>query len=164
MKKIFLLLLLWTKILFCQIENKIQITEGIGSIDFKVCFDKKNIYQRFGKSDKCEGWTGKYIKNETTGVIKDNRKKEYKIWKNLFCKDSLGVRVLFKKNKIYSITFLNPNYITSKGISIGDSREDVLKKYGGNYDSPKVNYYQIGINFVFENDRVTEIEIISPRK
>lgn len=144
-------------------NNTEIINEGMGTEAIKVGDTKKHIINNFGGGDACEGWEGKVIKNETEGIVKDTRKKTKKKWKNLKCYEKLGVQVLFKKGKVNSVYFVSPNYITSKGIMIGKSRTDVLKIYGGDYDSKRVVYYQLGIGFLFENDIVVEIQILKPQ-
>jgi len=67
-----------------------------------------------------------------------------------------------EKNLIYSVYFINPNFKTTEGIALGDSKDDVIKAYGEaaskGEDSLLYKKGKVEINFNFSNDKVESIE------
>lgn len=144
--------------------DDITIKEGVGTEKIILGNTKKEVIRNFGKSEPCVGFKGKILK-ENDVIVKDTRKQEKKKWKNYFCYNEHGLQILLKKNKVSSIHFTSTKYKTTKGISIGDSREKLLSIYGGTFDSPRVVYYPLGIAFVIDkNDNIIEIEVFNPQQ
>ena len=76
------------------------------------------------------------------------------------------------KDVIEMFTITGPEYKTTRGITVGATREEVTEAYGENYwDDGYVNYTESGdpsnisemrIQFLFDGDTVEEIYIYSP--
>jgi len=67
------------------------------------------------------------------------------------------------KEVVYSVYFITDEPSTAEGIKLGDSLDDVLNKYGEEYDQPLNNKYVYTKNntelaFIIENESVTAIE------
>lgn len=157
---VIIIILLFPIKVFCQTEfDSLNIVEGTGTNIFFIGETRKLLKTKVGRGDKCEGWQGEIKRNETNGSYIDSRSKKKKIWKNFYCYDSLGVTVLLKKGRVNFITFKSLRLKTLKGISIGSTRQEVLKVYGGDFDSPRIVYWKSGVAFIFEDDKVKEIQV-----
>ncbi len=67
-----------------------------------------------------------------------------------------------EKDKIYSIYFLDNEITTNEGIKIGDTKEDLISKYGDNYQQEDNLYaYKIdktSLKFIIEDNSIISIE------
>lgn len=67
------------------------------------------------------------------------------------------------KDTVYSVYFLNTEPETGEGIKISDSKEQMIKAYGENYENiTETNYIykkgNVNLSFIVENDIITSIE------
>lgn len=66
-------------------------------------------------------------------------------------------------DSVYSVYFLEPEMKTPEGVGLSDSKDDMLKAYGNNYEQSSENTYTYSdgvtnITFLVENDVITSIE------
>lgn len=136
------------------------VIEGQGVIGvIELNFKRRLIKRKFGRTEKCYGVVGSFVLDESEGIINDTRRTLYRRWRNLYCYPDLGLEILFLRNRVNSMYFKSKNFVTQNGISVGDTRAKMWAIYGGEGDSPKVIYYDLGIAFVFKNDVIQEIEV-----
>ena len=60
------------------------------------------------------------------------------------------------KDKIYSIYFLDNEITTNEGIKIGDTKEDLISKYGDNLYAYKID--KTSLKFIIEDNSIISIE------
>ncbi len=149
---------------FGQEDNSIVlIEESVGVPGFILLRDtKKEIIAKYGRSEKF--LYTKYRKNASTHPYNKRSAKTVIIQKigrpkNVYYINSLGFYVFFYKDKsIRKITFKTSKFKTSKGLSVGDSREKAYQLYKeGN--SPLLKIPEQGIDILFDCDLVKEIWI-----
>ncbi|PLR77353.1 hypothetical protein CU633_11335 [Bacillus sp. V3-13] len=86
-----------------------------------------------------------------------------------------GLQFILENNKLFEYTLIGSRHSSGKGITVGDSKESVIEKYGKEYylKEEYSNNAQIGyfdkktkkhIEFGLENDEVTFIKIVDMSK
>ena len=94
--------------------------------------------------------------NPLTGVEETIRTKRSRV---MWSYESLGLLVLFERNRVKAITIASSAYVTTKGIRVGDSVDAVLKVYGTSLSKTLLMYSEAGIGFDVETDTVRTISI-----
>ena len=170
------------------INKTFKIKEGFG-VDNIVFMNeaKENLIKKNTQSNKCKIIEGKFYKIDGEGYF-DERKVVYKEVKDRHCYNRLGFNVNFKEDKVSKIVFESKDYITTKGIKIGDKQKIVRDKYGNDFrasffefpiftSKKKINklglkalgfnmeyYDKLGIAFVYDkkNKYVQKIVVFIP--
>ncbi len=165
---IFFLFLLISSLLFGQSEKQhIAIHTGIGLKDYVEVGQKKS------KVIKTLGRPKKYLKFSTGVIAEDSGVQRGKEWteirrtKNRYDYGKLGFVVFFSKRKVYDIHFLDKRYKTVEGLSVGDTKEQLINTYKNGYFWEKIQevlyrHNTKGLEIVLECDRVKEIRVFEP--
>ena len=67
------------------------------------------------------------------------------------------------KNTVYSVYFINSEMQTNEGVKIGSTKQDMIDKYGSEYEQVLENRFvytknNVELAFIIENDTITGIE------
>lgn len=140
------------------------IIEGIGIKNVvQVGQKKREVIKQLGKPKKFVEY-GEGYRNENTGV------QVYKRWKVLDRTNTRHyyreqeIEIFYINNVVYDIYFLSSDYVTTKGIKVGDSKSKAIGVYpSGNFFRDSI--WQIrdqGIDIIFECETVKKIRIYDP--
>lgn len=143
--------------------QKITIKEGFGLDGVIVIGEtKKEVKKKHGKSDPF--LFTKYRKMAVTHPYNKRSARTVTIQKvgrpsNTYYYSKLELYMSFgEDNRVNTIYFTSEKYQTSKGLSVGDSREKAYRLYREG-DSPILQNPSEGIDIVFDCDVVKEIRL-----
>jgi hypothetical protein len=145
------------------------IKEGVGTPKVFIGKSRASVRRELGCPEDCYHRPKKIVRHEYGSPPSGSNSKPTTWWekrhkRDVYCYDSLGIRLEFKKGKVSWICFSSPKFVTESGIRVGDTLANLKEAYG------EIKYINNNIIFLLDDfetvgngngRKIVEIEIPS---